>query len=68
MHIILQKPGHNASIESIAHWHSHISNWIESGKQVNAQGNGTMAGIASSMASSNASQLTAGLNTVTPNQ
>lgn len=68
MHIILQKPGHNASTESIAHFHSHISNWIESGKQVNAQGNGTMAWIASSMASSNASQLTAGLNTVTPNQ
>jgi len=43
MHILLQKPNQNANIETVAHFHSHISNWIESGKQVNAQGNGTMA-------------------------
>ena len=68
MHIILQKPQHNSNIETIAHFQSHLAAWIDSGKQVNSQGNWTMAWIASSMASSNASQLTAGQNTVTPNQ
>lgn len=37
MHIILQKPMQNSNMETIAHYQSHISAWIESGKEINAQ-------------------------------
>lgn len=66
MHIILQKPMQNSNMETIAHYQAHLSAWIESGKQVNAQWNGTMQWIAASMASSNAAQLTSWQN-ITPN-
>lgn len=57
MHIILQKPRENSSVDQIAHWNAHIQNWIVEGKQVNSQANGTQQAIQASSASSNIAQM-----------
>jgi hypothetical protein len=57
MHIILQKPRENSTIDQIAHWNAHIQNWIAEGKQINSQANGTLQAIQASSASSNMAQM-----------
>lgn len=57
MHIILQKPRIWANNEQIAHYQTHIMEWIQSGKPINSQANGTEQAIQASTASSNIAQM-----------
>jgi hypothetical protein len=59
MHIILQKPNENSNIEVIAHWQTHLAEWVKKGKQISTQANGTQQAIQASMASSNQAQMNA---------
>lgn len=58
MHIMLQKPNQNSNTETIAHFHAHIVNWIESGKQIaNSWNNWVLQWMQASMQASNTAQL-----------
>ena len=59
MHIILQKPNENSNLEVIAHWQTHLAEWVKKGKQIATQANGTQQAIQASMASSNQAQMNA---------
>lgn len=63
MHIILQKPRKNSPINVIAHYMAHIQEWVQTGKQVNSEANGTMQAIQASTASSNQAQMNKGQST-----
>jgi len=57
MHIILQKPNENSNLEVIAHWQTHLAEWVKKGKPIATQANGTQQAIQASMASSNQAQM-----------
>lgn len=58
MHIMLQKPNQNSNTETIAHFHAHIVNWIEAGKQIaNSGWNWILQWMQASMQASNTAQL-----------
>lgn len=58
MHILLQKPNQNANIETVAHFMTHIQEWIATGKQINSSWWAwAFQSIQASMASQNAAQL-----------
>lgn len=66
MHIIIQKPRENSTIEQQMHYMAHLQAWIDTGKQMNSQANGTMQAIQASTASSNQAQMQAQNKTSIP--
>ncbi len=59
MHIILQKPNENSTIQAITHWQTHLAEWVAGGKPIATSANGTQQAIQASMASSNTAQMNA---------
>lgn len=39
MHIILQKPNENSTIEAQAHWNAHLQEWVKKGKPMSMSSN-----------------------------
>lgn len=57
MHMILQKPTRESTLDAIMHYQAHRQMWMQSGKTMNMEWNGTQQAIQASMAASNVAQL-----------